>query len=270
MLCPICHTKAEQRATLRACDRVQGMKGAYEKEGIKFGPLDHVEISYPAGTFTEAEMTTLEGYRKAYQAHEKIIRRFVLNPAGVLTLHPWRFKHQDGSTCEHDGCTQAHVPVFSPHAHYVGYGYWQRSDIVHQKTGAVYKKIQPGKKRSLFATLSYELSHCGLLVEVTEIHDSDARTNVKGTAKLRTLAQSYVYLGRFSNAKGGFKFEGVELTPQACKACNGPIHEFDVDYNAQGQLLLYNDRGPHQVKVIKGHWYLNHGRKGPPAAVGAV
>lgn len=256
MLCPTCHTKAEERAALRGQRRIEGMKGAYEQHGESFGPLDHVELSYAPDTWTEEFGNTLEGFRTIRQAHVQLVRKFCRNAAGALVVHYWRFKHLDGSTCENENCRLSHRPVFSPHAHYVGYGYWLRSDIVHARTGAVYKKIQPGRPRNLFATLSYELSHCTLMVEVTQVHDYTEHLDVQGTARLESLADAVVYLGKFSNAKGGFVQESKTHEVQKCRHCGSEVHEYDVDLVA-GELVAIGDRGPHEVKCIKGYWYLN-------------
>lgn len=260
MLCPSCHTKAEERAARRITDRLDGMKGAYEAEGRHFGPLDHVELSPPPDRFSEAEIGTLEGYRRAFQWAEDLLRQHVRNPAGVLVIHPWRFKHPDGSTCdEKKHCDQHHIPVYGLHFHFVGYGYWQKSSEVHELTGAVYKKIRPGESRDIFATVAYELSHCGLMMEARRGAYDHGR-KVGGTDDILEYVQlstPYRYVGLFSNSKGGFKKEGQTKVVQLCEKCQSEVHKYDLD-EKDGQLILFRDIGPMMETVIKGHWYINH------------
>lgn len=258
--CPVCHTKAEERAASRIRDRMDGMKAAYEKEGVHFSYLDHVELSPDQSMFTLAELNTLEGYRKAFVWAESEIRRFVRNPAGTLMMHPWRFKHLDGSTCEDENCHEVHVPVFSLHFHWCGYGFWEKSSVVYEKTGAVYKKIQPGKKRDLFATVAYELSHCGVLMEAKEVHDGVSKVDVAGTVEYVQLSQSYRYLGLFSNSRGGFDVESKSHEVKLCDKCQHEVHEYDLDL-VNGEYVPCGDLGPHMITVITGRWYINHRTK---------
>lgn len=263
LLCPICHTKAEERAARRISERMEGMREAYEAEGLSFGPLDHVQLSPPQDMFSEEHLNTLEGYRKAFKWAAGMIRKYVRSPAGVLMLHPWRFKHLDGSTCERPDCKEQHMPVFSPHFHWCGYGYWEKSNLVHAATGAVYKKIRPGEARDLFATVSYELSHCGLMMEAGQVRDPDSHTYVQGTVEYRQLSTAYRYLGLFSNSKGGFKEETRSWDVQLCEKCQSEVHQYDLDTNEAGEFVIFRDIGPHMVLTIEGHWYINH-RKRPP------
>lgn len=258
MLCPVCHSKAEERAARRISERIEGMKSAYEAEGVKFGPLDHVELSPPQDMFSEEQLNTLEGYRKAFQWAEKLVRKHVYNPAGVIMMHPWRFKHMDGSTCERPDCRQQHKPVFSLHFHWCGYGYWQKSSEVYEQTGAVYKKIRPGQKRDLFATVSYELSHCGLLMEAGHIHDAVSHTYVEGTKEYHQLSQAYRYMGLFSNSKGGFKEGSRSWDVQICDKCQHEVHRYDLDIGEDGLIKPFRDIGPHLVLNVQGSWYINH------------
>lgn len=258
MLCPTCHSKAEQRAARRITERIEGMKGAYEAEGLRFGPLDHVELSPPQDVFTEKEVSRLEGYRKAFEWANGMIRKYVHHPAGVLMFHPWRFKHLDGSTCERPDCKEKHKPVFSPHFHWCGYGYWKKSDEVHKATGAVYKKIRPGERRDLFATVSYELSHCGLLMEAGNVYDSVSHSPVEGALEYHQASQAYRYLGLFSNSKGGFKEESRSWDVQFCEKCQSEVHRYDLDIGKDGLLKPFRDIGPHLVLTIQGYWYICH------------
>lgn len=261
MLCPGCHTKAEERAARRISERIEGMKGAYEAEGLRFGPLDHVELSPRQDMFTEAELSTLEGYRKAFEWANGMIRKYVHNPAGVLMLHPWRFKHLDGSTCERPDCKEQHVPAFSPHFHWCGFGYWQKSSEVYEQTGAVYKKIRPGQSRDLFATVSYELSHCGLMMEAELVRDSVSHSYVEGTLEYHQLSTAYRYLGLFSNSKGGFKEESHSWDVQMCERCSSEVHRYDLDLNEAGELVIFRDIGPHLVLTTTGNWYVNRQKR---------
>jgi len=159
--CPVCYESAVARDAHEIERRMDGLKKAYEDHGYAFSWLDHVELSSPPEMFTEADLATPEGNRRAWSWAENLIRRYVKGKdrvlaAGVLIMHHKRFKHLDGSTCEDPDCEKKHMPVFGLHFHWTGYGWWVRSDTVYGETGgdilgldgATYRRLQPGETRS--------------------------------------------------------------------------------------------------------------------------
>ena len=239
---------------------MDGMKEAYEREGVKFGPLDHVEFSPPQDKFSLEFVNTLEGYQRVHMAAIKFLRKYVYKLAGVYFFHPWRFKHKDGKTCEDPECKEVHIPVFSPHFHFTGYGFWKKSDEVFKdkkEPGWVYKKISPGQARDLFNTVSYELSHAGVMMEAQLTYDSVSHMPVEGTLEFHQLSHVPRNVGMFSNSKGGFKETGKEWSVELCEKCKSEVHEYDLDLDQNGKLVAIQDRGPHEVLTIVGEWYLS-------------
>lgn len=261
-MCPVCHSKNEQRKATDAVERMEGMKQSYEATGVKFGPLDHVELSPPPGRYVLKDVSTKKGYQKIHRDAEKILKKYVYKEAGVLIFHPWRFKHLDGSTCEKEDCKEKHKPVFSPHFHYCGYGYWKKADEFYQLTeGWVYKKISPGKARNAFATISYELSHCGILIEAKPIYDSVSHARIQGTMDLKQCGEVVRYVGLFSKSRGGFIVESKTWDVQICEKCSSEIHDYDLDLDLNNRLVPFRDIGPHLIFNIQGSWKLTEPKK---------
>jgi len=254
LTCPTCHPWAERRLARKAQERIDGMRTEYEARGQHFGHLDHVVFSPPQDMFSEEELATREGYQAAHEWANEFLNENVQNLAGCYMFHPWRAKHQDGTTCEDDHCQKRHIWLYGPHFHYVGYGWWKRSDIVYRETGAVYTKIRPGEKRDIFKTISYEANHCGVLMEAVEvIHDGHT---VKGTTELRQRGKTLRWVGQFATCKGGYHKEGTIEEIVTCDHCQHEVHQYSVDIDT-GKPKLFLDIGPHTRKKNYGTWHLN-------------
>ena len=113
-------------------------------------------------------------------------------------------------------------------------------------------------QRSLYNTLHYELSHCGVLTEGRHIYDSDAQISVDGTIELAQVGQVVRYVGLFSNSKGGYQVETRSFEVQACPHCQAELHTFDLVKDDKGDWLLHSDRGPLKEWVEVKRWYINH------------
>ena len=267
--CPTCRDIAIARATKRAVERIEGLMEAYEREGQKLGPITHCHLSPPPDSplFTPEALNTKEGLNRAYEEGRNKLKRYCRDYGGVLILHPWRQVHLDGSKCGRHDCKEEHTWVWSPHFHFVGVGWWRKSDEFYKETGWVYSKFGYGVKkrqgvderqRSLYNTLHYELTHCGILVEGKHIYDSDAKISVDGTIELAQVGQVVRYVGLFSNSKGGYKVESKKREVQACPHCKADLHTFDLVLSDKGEWLLHADRGPLMEWVEVRVWYINH------------
>jgi len=269
LTCPVCRDSAIARAAARAVERIEGLTEAYEREGQKLGPISHCQLSTAPDSplFSPDALNTKEGLNRAYQEARKLLQKYCRGYGGVLILHPWRQIHLDGSQCGRHDCQKKHTWVWSPHFHYIGVGWWIRSDEFFAATGWTYTKFGYGTRkrrdvkesqRSLYNTLHYQLSHCGILVEGKHIYDRDARLPVQGTIELAQVGQVVRYVGLFSNSKGGYRVEKKTFEVQACPHCKSDMHKFDMVQDDKGDWLLHSDRGPFAEWVEVRKWYINH------------
>lgn len=267
--CPTCRDSAISRAASRAVERIEGLIEAYEQEGQRLGPINHCQLSTSPDSplFSPEALSTREGLHRAYQKARELLKRYCRGYGGILVLHPWRQIHLDGSTCGRHDCKKPHTWTWSPHFHYLGVGWWTRADKFYEATGWTYSKFGYGVKkrkdvnegqRSLYNTLHYELSHCGILVEGRHIYDADAQIPVQGTIELAQVGQVVRYVGLFSNSKGGYRVEKKTFEVQPCPHCQGNLHTWDVIQDDKGDWLLYSDRGPLMEWVEVKRWYINH------------
>lgn len=267
--CPVCKESAVDRAAARAVERIEGLISAYAAEGIKTGPLDHCQLSTRADDplFTREAFSTREGINRAFARARLLLKRHVRYYGGVLVLHPWRQIHPDGSECGRHDCDKPHVWTWSPHFHFIGFGWWTKSDDFFRLTGWTYSKFGHGIKkragvdesqRSLHNTIRYQLTHCGLLVEGKHIYDSNSQTSVQGTVELAQVGQVLRYVGLLSNAKGGYRVESASYEVQACPHCKADLHTFDLVQDDAGNWSIHSDRGPLMEWVEVRKWYINH------------
>ncbi len=267
--CPTCRDSAISRATARAVERVEGLIDAYKREGYKIGPLDHCQLSTRPDDplFAVAALSTREGLNRAYQKARSLLKKYCRGYGGILVLHPWRQVHLDGSECGRHDCKKAHTWTWSPHFHFIGFGWWVRSNEFYAATGWTYSKFGHGVKRrsdadesqrSLYNTLQYQLSHCGLLVEGRQLYDSDSHLSVPGTIELAQVGQVIRYVGMLSNSKGGYRVTSAAYEVQPCPHCKADLHTWDVVQDDKGEWHLHSDRGPLMEWVEVKRWYINH------------
>jgi len=267
--CPTCRDNAIARAAARAVERIEGLTKAYEQEGQRLGPISHCQLSTSPDSplFSPESLSSKEGLNKAYSEARKLLKRYCRGYGGILILHPWRQIHLDGSECGRHDCKKSHTWSWSPHFHYLGVGWWIKSDEFYRLTGWTYSKFGYGVKkrrdvnerqRSLYNTLQYQLSHCGVLVEGRHVYDPDAKIPVQGTIELVQVGQVVRYVGLFSNSKGGYHVEKRSYEVQPCPHCKADLHTFDVVQDDKGDWILHCDRGPLMEWVEVKRWYINH------------
>jgi hypothetical protein len=244
--CPVCFRSAVHQMGKRIDKRLSGLCVAYLAAGVKLGKVKHTvwsvdPLRYPIEYF-EADRGA-----RFLEEMRGLLKRFAKDGAyaGVIILHLWRKKHEDGTECERNHCHRKHIWEYGPHVHFVGHGYFAKSNIVHEKTGWVYKNVQPGKARSVYETVFYLCTHLAVFVEQAG----------------NTVGQSYRYVGLFSNAKGGYKVVSKERVACLCLECKDEIHKYGMDM--KGDMDKDYDMGAVEVTREIVAWYLNmsKGRK---------
>lgn len=264
LTCPVCYEIRCKRDSEAISERINGMKSAYQAENVKIGPIDHVEISFAPGTYNEDDLATREGQNQFYHDHAKLLKKYCHGYGGALIPHLHRFKHPDGTSCENKmHCDKPHIPEFSPHCHYIGWGYWEKSDKVHRETGAVYKKISPGRSRDVKATAFYLLTHVGLWMVQKQIIDSETNLIIPEIEAYKQIGKTYRWYGMLSQSKGGFKEESRSWDVERCEKCQCEIHKYDLDVNEKGEYYTLKDIGEHLVLTIQGFWYISHKAESP-------
>ena len=180
--------------------------------------------------------------------------------AGTVMIHPFRYDHQDGSCCEDPDCQLPHFWTYSPHIHYLGYGFLESSDIFHEKTGWIYVNIKPGKRRSLFATFIYELGHVGVFMCQKVEEFEGCEIGLKWTV----IGNVYRYVGLFSRECGGKEHLDSKMVAAMCHRCGEHLleHEVDIKDTADPEIkvLEVNDNhiiGEHMVWEVTERWHLN-------------
>lgn len=256
LACPVCYQYTSEKIAMRIEERLDGLKGAYQKAGIPLGRLKHIAFSPPQKWLSQSIIINNQSSELRRELI-KIIKKYSRNGfyGGVLVFHMQRQKHMDGSECSDKSCSLEHVWVYGPHFHFIGYGFFEQSNIVHEATGWVYKRLaeKEGRDRSIFATVSYQMSHSTIFI------------NGLG----EQIGTGYWYIGCMSNAKGGFKERERYWTPKLCSRCRGELHEYETwlekdkagRYRTRVDWMDGGNLGPHYDLVIAGDWYLNLPKK---------
>jgi len=259
--CPVCfRSGAVPRMSSRIQDRLYGMYDAYAKKGKYLGKLKHIVFSPPQDMFTLDDFRVDQGKtikKKLCAMLKKYSKDGVYG--GAVIFHPWRRKHMDGTECDDKHCTRRHQWVFGPHIHYLGYGYFTASDIVHRETGWVYKRIkEKSGKRRAYETVFYLLTHCAVFTKQVPVVDSTSHDIVSGEYKEVTIGQHYSYVGLMSNCKGGERTleKGTEIVN--CETCGSDLHKYGYH---NGEVCLDEDMGEYTKPYKIVEWYVNFKKK---------
>jgi hypothetical protein len=241
--CPTCYHSAVSRSAHRAAERIDGMSEAWRANGVELGKLKHIAFSPPQRKWTKAFVSQDQG-KSLREEMTRLLRRYFKDGAygGALVFHGERKRHEDGSECHQARCSEEHHWEWSPHFHYVGYGFLSpSSDTFYQETGWIYKNIHANQERDAYATISYQLSHAGIWLN----HD---------TPKWRQVGTGYFMVGLLSNSKGGRKVLDRSYEPLGCSVCQKALHEFGVSFE---QPDWHDDKGEYQRPVVVVEWYIN-------------
>lgn len=217
--CPICSPAWSNRAASRIAERlIEGVK-VYRSAGKKMYRARHFIFS-PPQEWALKLMSSVAGYKELKECAVNIIRGRHYVRKNKKTGVPGRYEFSGlygGNIIFHSHRKEfvKGVPVWclSPHFHVVGYGFYkEKSDDLYKRSGWVYKN--KGVRKTLFGTISYELSHCGL------------GYNVAG----KRVFHSPVWFGAFGNSRIVVKSVVRKYVSEKCCVCSAKLHQFDVSY----------------------------------------
>lgn len=248
--CPLCYEDACTRAAHRAEDRVVGMKKAWMREGVNVGRIRHVEWS-PSPRDWPRDRVESDGGKAFIKEWARVFKSHSKHFGGVRIIHWERKKHTDGSACEDKFCKRKHVWVWGPHVHYVGWGWFNNSALVHHKTGWVYKTIDDGAKvRNVFDTVRYQLTHAGLVKRELRVKES-----LEPVHDLDQVGNALSYVGMCSTNKGGKSTLRSTLEPCYCEVCQSELHRYGA-LNDKSADFSY-DLGAVKARVVEFEYRLS-------------
>ena len=263
ILCPVCKEIVCKREASKITERITEMGKIYKNRvGLRLGKLKHIILSPPQDVWDEDFVKENREKIRGYAV--EILKKYAKDGfyGGVLIFHSHRRKHRDGSSCENPDCKKAHIWVFSPHFHYVGYVFLEKSDVIYSETGWVIKNVEKikgrGKKRNLYGTVFYLLTHRAVFVRKERVWDSLQGIYVEGMYKWRSVGQGYSYVGIFANCKGGKCILEKRKEIGVCEKCGGNLCEY-LAYEEDGEERVEYSQmlGYHLIDVIVYCYYVN-------------
>lgn len=254
VLCPECHDSWIIRAGQRAADRLNGMRQAYLDEGIRLGSYRHVVLSMPA----PPSVVLRDGGRAYIKEAVGILKQYAngASMGGAVIFHPWRKKHDNGSACEDGDCKQSHHWVWSPHIHFIGCGWWNTGSIYHE-TGWILKVVPDSAKgRDIKATVTYQLSHAGVIMETGAMTDRFLVDDGRDYNE-RIASNMIRYIGCIATNKGGQEVieSGTRTVP--CPSCGRSLQKWDETADGSGPDFS-RPMGEHIERYQVVRWHLHH------------
>ena len=245
LACPVCRDTAIRRLARSVSERIEGMYGAYSQKRVRLGAISHVQISTdPKSPDLHPDvLSTVAGYNNLLKKVYKLLRENVRDYGGVLIFHPWRQVGEDSPDSPDKKKWE-----WSPHFHYLGWGYFRKADDFYRLTGWTYSKIGQGVKvgqkdesrRSIYGTAYYQLTHCGIF------------TDIKGRHQ---LLQAVRYVGMLSPAKGGYVYGESVVRVNTCDCCGSDIHRYRLVSIFSG--YVYGDDWGRDIDIDRVKvWYL--------------
>ena len=230
--CPICYEAWASKEAHVATDRIDKIEDLYATIGMPLGDLRHIIFSPPQAEAKEL-MKTKEGFKKLKKEALTVIKSAGVT-GGLIVFHAER-KHAIGGWYS------------SPHFHVLGYGYLENARAFSERTGGwIYKNA--GKRRSIYSTILYQLSHCGIAI------DRDDRYGGRPFQVVNWFgALSYYYVSKAETIKSE--------TTIPCKVCGAPLHSYSRAYeNADGSMNWVDtiDEGVYYLKVTTVYYELRH------------
>jgi hypothetical protein len=173
--CPVCFEKQIERIARDVEQRMINLSVLYRQRGIKLGKLKHIVFSPPKDLFSRKDIE-YDAAKSLWLVFNKMLKKLAKDGfyGGVAFLH----------------CERGHKGKdweWSPHVHFLGYGFLDDSEVFFKKTGWVYVILKNRGERNVYTTVSYELNHSALFVDQN------------GKQRNRTIK----WLGIFSTAKAG-------------------------------------------------------------------
>jgi hypothetical protein len=139
--CPICYETWVSKEAKKITHRLEEYKKANPKKLVK-----HVTISMPKSDYYLVDTD----YNKLREKVYKLLKKAGITGGSVI-FHPWRIKESEK------------LLEFSPHFHFIGFGWIKHTKKIYKQTGYVIKNIGARyTKSSIYLTAQYQLSHCGI------------------------------------------------------------------------------------------------------------
>lgn len=209
----------------RVAERLQKLTEQHATKGKIAGRPKHIVISQPS-LLPESKKND----RKAVQKYIEACRNDLVSAAkdgwsgGVHIFHPCRRKGLNRDTyeweaIEDDAPEGQYIKtkwVWSPHVHFMAFGYFENGKEHFKRTGFILKRIEDGAHEDPFESvkkrITYLLTHSGIWVDPI----GDQR------------GQAYAYFGQYSTNIGGRDKEWVwETTEHKCDKCQTQLVKFE-------------------------------------------
>ena len=197
--CPVDYETWASKEAHRATRRIE----AYQKQvkGTRNSPI-HVIVSP-----SQEDIDTLDYQELRVRAQKQAQKGGVF--AGIMILHPFR-EREDGSW------------YLSPHFHIVGFGWVAHAAQLYAQNGYIVKNL--GVRKSVYATISYQLSHAGIYMK------AEGERGKKATV---------TWFGYLAYTK--FHYQS-EPTKHVCPICEGVLHV--VEWRGEGDPPLLTIDNP--------------------------
>lgn len=198
--CPECYHDAIERMAKEASDRIDSFEvDFYQEVGERPGRRKHVVFSPNPRYWTRERVLSDNG--AALDRELKRLCNFAYKDgfyALEVLFHGERKKHQDGTECTEENCTQEHIWQWGPHYHGLGYGFIKPiAEIQAKFPGWNIKVIPEGKtkdgkprERESYATLLYQGSHASIFYNATTHRQSRKVIKHLGISNPRTYRRT--------------------------------------------------------------------------------
>jgi hypothetical protein len=238
--------------------RLTGLTKAYELNGIHPGKVKHVVVSRP-DLLPESKKNDKRAVQKYINQCQDVLKSSAQDgwSGGIHIFHPFRHKGlnketQEWEEIEFDAPKDHYIRtkwVWSPHVHFIAYGFFENGKEVHKRTGFILKRVQDqeGKERNIRETAFYLMTHSGIWL------DQDGKQR----------GQAYAYFGEYSTNAGGRMKVGTVDELQPCEKCKSPLVKWQLDLGPDEPTLEFrngicrsvdNDYLERWADRLKGGW----------------
>lgn len=221
--CPECYEDYATRAGKSIGQRLEGMAESYQRRGIRLGKPKHGVFAPPPWKWPRERVEADRG-QTLYDQAVKYLKSWMRDGfyGGVLVVHGERRKHTDGSECEREDCHRKHIWMWSPHVHWVGYGFFHDhlpdADGIERTffdtTGWIYHRIEEkkGHERDIPSTARYILTHSAHFVDDVGEEEGDG----------------YRLVGAMAMCKGRREVIQTDFATKKCPKCQQDLHAFGL------------------------------------------
>lgn len=283
--CKVCNNPYDRdkrialsRPASEISERLVMMAGEYRKYGMDLGGANHFTFSPDPKKWTR-EKVEADGGKALFKEFKRVLKHAFEDAdveeevrgrkvckkrndpwGGAWFFHSERYQHEDGTACFDDHCRRKHVWIWSPHFHYLGYGYAQNYGMFFRRQHWSYKKIQNSGERDIYKTAKYELSHVSLLFKEEVIEHDEGYTEIR----VKRIGKAYRYVGKIADRFGGKVLKSREKREAHCPVCEKEgresfLYEYHVHEN--GDDLEIDRASPicvHEEIIEIYEWRLKH------------